>query len=73
MKTTLLALAAVSATLALTSCFSLALWGADEGSQAMENSDNSAVSETGGAIQKGVKPIVKAKDDTVDAVKDAVD
>lgn len=73
MTQSILTLAAVAGTLAMTSCISLALWGADEGSQAMENSDNSAVSETGGAIQKGVKPIVKAKDDAVDAVKDAVD
>lgn len=69
----ILSIAAAAGTLTMTSCISLALWGADEGSQAMEDSDNSTVSQTGGAIQKGVKPIVKAKDDAVDAVKDAVD
>ena len=73
MKKTLLALAAITPALALTSCISLALWGADEGSQAMEDSDNSTVSKTGETIQRGVQPIKKAKDDAVDAVKDAVD
>jgi hypothetical protein len=69
----ILTIAAAAGTLALSSCISLAIWGADEGSQAMEDSDNSAVSQTGETIQKGVKPIKKAKDDAVDAVKDAVD
>ncbi|MEP4077989.1 hypothetical protein [Haloferula sp.] len=73
MKKALLTIAAVTGTLAMTSCISLALWGADEGSQAMENSDSSGVSKTGETIQKGVKPINKAKDDAIDAVKDAVD
>lgn len=73
MKRSILALVVAALSLPLTSCIGLALWGADEGSQAMEDSDNSAVSKTGGTIQKGVKPIKKAKDDAVDAVKDAVD
>lgn len=73
MKKTLLAMAAAAATLALNSCISLALWGADEGSQAMEKSDNAAVKKTGNTIQKGVRPIQEAKDDAIDAVKDAVD
>lgn len=73
MKNTILSLVAATGTLALTGCISLAIWGADEGSQAMEGSDNRAVSKTGETIQKGVKPIKKAKDDAVDAVKDAVD
>ncbi|MEM1085206.1 MAG: hypothetical protein AAGI48_13930 [Verrucomicrobiota bacterium] len=70
---TILILAAATGTLTLTSCISLALWGADEGSQAMERSDSEAVSQTGSTIQKGVSPIVEAKNDAVDAVKDAVD
>ena len=69
----LLTLAAAIGTLAFTSCISLAIWGADKGSQGMEKSDNEAVSKTGETIQRGVKPIKKAKDDAVDAVKDAVD
>ncbi len=73
MKKTILTIAATTGTLALTSCISLALWGADEGSQAMAEGDNTTVRKTGETIQKGVKPIKKAKDDAVDAVKDAVD
>ena len=73
MKTTLLTLAAATGTLALTSCVSLVLRGADKGSQAMAEGDNDAVRKTGETIQKGVKPINKAKDDAIDAMKDAVD
>jgi len=39
----------------------------------MAEGDNDAVRKTGETIQKGVKPINKAKDDAIDAVKDAVD
>lgn len=73
MTKTILTIATATGTLALTSCFSLALWGADEGSQAMSEGDNTAVRKTGETIQKGVKPINKAKDNAIDAVKDAVD
>lgn len=73
MKKIILTIAAAAGTLALTSCISLALWGADKGSQGMEKSDNAAVRKTGQTVQKGVTPIKKAKDDAVDAVKDAVD
>lgn len=73
MKKTLLAIAAMTGALTLNSCISLALWGADEGSQAMEDSDHSTVRKTGQTIQKGIKPINEAKEDAIDAVKDAVD
>ena len=73
MTKTILTIAATAGTFALTSCIGLALWGADEGSQAMAEQDNATVRKTGETIQKGVKPIKQAKDDAIDAVKDAVD
>lgn len=73
MKKTILTIAAAAGTLALTSCISLALWGADEGSQARAEGENTTVGMTGETIQKGVQAINKAKDDAIDAVKDAVD
>ena len=73
MKKTILMTAAAAGTLSLSSCIGLALWGADEGSQAMAKDDNTAVQKTGETIQKGIKPINNAKDKAVDAVKDAVD
>lgn len=73
MKKAILTVAAAAGTLTLSSCIGLALWGADEGSQAMAEGDNTTVRKTGETIQKGIKPINKAKDEAVDAVKDAVD
>ncbi|WP_018969352.1 hypothetical protein [Rubritalea marina] len=73
MKSTLLTLFSLACITALSSCVGLAVKGADEGSKAMEKHDNEVVSDTGEAIQKGVKPINDAKDSVVDAVKDAMD
>ena len=73
MRKTILTIAAAAGTFALTSCVGLALWGANEGSEAMAEGDNTTVKKTGETIQKGLKPINKAKDEAVDAVKDAVD
>lgn len=60
---------AAAGAVALNGCISLA----DKGSQAMAEQDNTAVQNTGKTIQKGVKPIQEAKNDVIDAVKDAVD
>ena len=73
MTKTILTITATIGILALSSCIGLAVKGADAGSERMEESDNTAISETGEVIQKGVKPISDATDAAVDAVKDAVD
>ena len=73
MKKTILIIAAAAGTLTLSSCVGLALWGTNKGSQAMAEGDNTTVRKTGETIQKGLKPINKAKDKAVDAVKDTVD
>ena len=73
MKKTILMLAAAAGTLSLSSCIGLALWGANEGSEAMAEGENTTVRKTGETIQKGLKPINEAKEEAVDAVKDAVD
>lgn len=73
MKNTLLTIAIAVGSFSLNSCIGAALWGADKGSEAMEEADNSAVRQTGETIQKGLAPINRAKDNAVDAVKDAVD
>ena len=73
MTKTILTIAVATGTLALTNCISLALWGADEGSQSMAEQENTTVRKTGETVQKGVKPINKAKDNAVDAVKGAFD
>lgn len=73
MKKIIFTVAATISTLALTNCAGLAIKGADEGSQLMVKDDNSVISNTGKTIQKGVKPINKAKDEAVDAMKDAFD
>ncbi|MEK6232872.1 MAG: hypothetical protein N2A42_13580 [Luteolibacter sp.] len=73
MKNIILTIVAATGTLALNSCIGAALWGADKGSEAMEEGDNATVRKTGETIQKGLAPINRAKDSAVDAVKDAVD
>ena len=66
-------IAAAAGTLTLSNCVGLALWGANEGSEAMAEGDNATVKKTGETIQKGLKPVNKVKDEAVGAVKEAVD
>ena len=69
MKQSILLITCILGALSLSNCLFLA----NKSSEAMSDSDNSAVSDTGQGIQKGLAPVNKAKDDAVDAVKGAFD